>query len=327
METYRISNSSMKTIQRCEQQYFYKYVLSLQPKLPKGALRLGSWMHALIEAKFKHNTWAHAHKMLTNKFNNLFDVEREYYGDLPTQAQTIMKGYDYHWKRDADEWKILGTELKVEVPLGSTFTYVGKIDVEAENDDGIWLWDHKTFKNKQPSSDFRTTDPQSSLYDWAYEKITGNKPAGFIFDYIRTKLPAIPRLLKNGTISQARNIDTNYITLARTIQLYKLNPLDYREQLSAARARDKLFFDRIYIPRPAAVIKNLLEDIKIIAPRVKELHEGRRPTRTLTFQCQQFCDYHMLCMTELIGGDGTYIKKHDYVHQEWGEYDGNQEEA
>lgn len=320
-EQLRISNSSIKTLQRCEQQYAYKYVENLSPKRVALPLKLGTWVHSLLEAKYRDGTWKTAFKRLEREYAKLFQQEREFYGDLPTQTREIMRGYDYHWRGDDEEWKVIETERKLEIPLSSTWLYVAKLDVIAENDEGVWIWDHKTFKAKKPSDDYRTSDPQSALYDWAWEQVSGQKAVGFIFNYLRTKAPSVPPLLKNGSISKARNIDTNWVTLARTIKQYGLNPADYREQLSAARARDRLFFDRVYIPKPVNVIRELLKDIQTLVPRIRSLHEGRRPTRTLTYDCERFCPYHLLCLTELVGGDGSYIKKHDFTNRAWEEYE------
>lgn len=319
-EQLKISNSSIKTLLRCEQQYDYKFVQLLEPRRPAIPLRKGNWLHALLEHRYREGDWRPEHRRLTREFNKMFEEERAFYGDLPGECAQIMKGYDYHWRDDTKEWKIVETEMRVELALGSSWLYVAKLDVVAENDEGLWVWDHKTFRAKAPSSDYRTTDPQSALYDWAYERLTGEKPKGFVFNYIRTKLPTQPKLLKAGGISKAKNIDTNWYTLARFLKENDLDPADYREQLSAAKARDTLFYDRVYIPKPVPVIKNLLSDIQEKAPRIRALHEGARPTRTLTRECQYGCAYHLLCLTEMVGGDGSYIKKHDFNQREGFDY-------
>lgn len=311
----KLSNSSVKTLLRCEQKYTYKYVHSLTPKRISLPFKLGSWIHLLLEAKYKVGDWKPTQKRLSREYSKLWDEEKQFYGDLPAQTQTIMLGYEYMWKDDED-WDIIDTEHKLELELGPGWVYVAKLDVVAENDEGVWIWDHKSFKGKAPTDDYRTVDPQSALYDWAYERVEGVKPAGFIFNYIRTKVPAIPRLLKRGGLSRAKNIDTNWITLATTLKHYRLDPKDYREELAAARSRDRLFYDRVFIPKPVAVIKNLLADIKEKLPRIRQLHEGARPTRTLTRSCQYDCEYHLLCLTELVGGNGDYIRNHEFVVQE-----------
>lgn len=322
-ERLRLSNSSIKAVLRCEQLYEYKYVQELQPKRVALPLKKGSWVHLLLQAKYVDGAWQKVHEKLTRQFSALWDEEKEYYGDLPAQTQTIMEGYDWHWRDDAKIWTIKETELPIEVPLGKSWLYVGKIDVVAERERELWLWDHKTFRGKAPSSDYRTLDPQSALYDWAYEKITGRKPAGFLFNYLRTKLPTEPKLLKkgNGQLSRAAKIDTNYYTLLRFLKQNKLEPQNYRQELAAAKARDSLFYDRVEIPKPTAVIRSLLLDIQETVPRVRELHEGRRPVRTLTIDCVR-CSYHLLCLTEMTGGSGEYIKKQDFRVGSWEEYDG-----
>lgn len=319
-EQLRISNSSYKTLLRCEQQYVYKFVELLEARLVAIPLKLGTWMHLLIDAKYKKGDWKPEHRKLSREFNQMFDEQKAYYGPLPQQASHIMRGYDYHWRNDDQDWEFIDTELKLEVELNKGWVYVAKVDVVADNDEGRWLWDHKTFKAKAPTADYRIVDPQSALYDWAYERVTGIKPVGFMFNYLRTKLPTTPKLLKRGGISKAKNIDTNFYTLMAFLKKNDLDPADYREQLSAARSRDSLFYDRVFVPRPTAVIRNLLADIVAKLPRIRELHEGARPTRTLTRDCQYSCAFHLLCLTELTDGNGDYIRKHDLVQRKSFDY-------
>lgn len=320
----RLSNSSTRALLRCEQKYVYKYVDGLAARIVALPLKLGTWVHALLEAKYEDGfhsgtkRWQAKNQELAKGFKKLMPAEREYYGDLPTQADIIMKGYEHTWKGEEEDWSIVDTELKVEHELGKGWVFVGKIDVVAEDHDGLWIWDHKTHKGAKPTDDYRIIDPQSALYVRFYELITGRKPTGFIFNYLRTKLPSVPRLLKNGTLSKAK-IDTNYITMLNAIRGYGLDPKEYRPQLSMARARDRDFYDRIFINRPTALIRNLLLDIKEKAPRIRELHEGARPARTLTKDCKWDCEFHLLCLTELTGGDGTYIRKHDFEERRWEE--------
>lgn len=323
-----LSNSSFKTLQRCEYKYVLKYVDGLVPKRKQRPLYLGTWIHLLLQEKYRPNgMWKAVQQKLVREYAHLLPEEKEHLGNLPEITTTIMEGYERTWATDHADWKILETEKSVELPISQDFTYVARLDVIAEDDDGVWIWDHKTHKGKQPSEDYRTSDPQSSLYNWVYEKLTGIKPAGFVFNYLRTKPPAVPRLLKNGKgISRAANIDTNWYTLMKTLRQYNLDPNDYREELAAARARNKSFYDRVFIPRPAGVINNLLRDIRQKLPRIKELHEGARPTRNLTYECDRSCEYRILCLTELTGGDGTYIRRNDYMYKPWEEYGDAEEE-
>ena len=324
-EVIRISNSSTKTVYRCEQRYVYKYVEGLSKKLEALPLKLGSWLHSLLEHKYKDGDWKPKHKQLSREFRRLLPEEREYYGDLPTQAKTILLGYEHHWRLD-EGWKIIDTEVKVEVKLGKAWVFVGKIDVVAEDENGdLWLWDHKSFKGQEPPEDYRIIDPQSALYVWAYERITGRQPVGFVFNYLRTKLPSLPQLTKRGVLSK-RAIDTNEITFVTALKHYGLDPKDFRAEIAEARSRNRNYYDRQLVDRPDALIRNLLLDIKEKSPRIRELHEGARPTRTLTKDCRFDCEFFMLCLTEVTGGNGKYIRKQDFVVRRWEEL-GPEEEA
>lgn len=325
MGRIKFSNSSIKTLQRCEQKYDYKYIRLLEPKQSPRPLKLGSWVHLLIDAKHKVGGWKKAHRQQTLEFNQLLPEEKEYYGDLPTQTETIMRGYDWNYRDDGKEWQFEGSEVPVMVDVGRNFTYVGTLDRLGRNQDGLWIWDTKTFRGKKPTMDYRTTDPQSSLYLWAYPLVSGIKPVGFVFDYIRTKVPSIPKINKDGSVSKAK-VDTNWYTYRKFLKDNGFDAANFRPQLAAARARDRDFYDRIMVPKPTAVIRSLLEDIKELLPRIADLHRGRRPTRNLTYLCERDCPYHLICLTELVGGDPSYIIKHNFTEYNWEEYRGNDED-
>ena len=191
----RISTHSMlKTFRKCEMCAYFKYILRLKPKMLAKPLKRGTWVHNLLEAKGNGEDWKKIHAAYTHKFNQLFDEEKDHYGDMPTEIESIMRSYDWHYKNDP--WNWVANEFKLEAEFPDGTLYRGKVDALIENEYGLWLVDHKTHRTL-PDMGFRLRDSQSALYLWAARE-NGLNVQGFIWNYIRWKPASTPKLLVKG---------------------------------------------------------------------------------------------------------------------------------
>jgi hypothetical protein len=276
--------------------------------------------------------WRKEHKKRTKEFNNLFLEEREYYGDLPGMAERMMEGYLNHYKDVEKDWEVLSNEQ----------TYIGTFDGEYEfsfkpdliiRDHStpkpeVWIVDHKTVKSL-PSSDWRMEDLQSTLYHWAIVQNTDLNPKGFLFNYIRRKAPTVPKVNKDGSISKAR-IDTDYFTMASFLldyyQVDSVNklPKDYKVRLRNLKL-DNRFLKRSKLIKPDVLVSRQLEEFGYTVQEMEVWHEiagdnALNPAnkdedpwvRTMIPSCEWDCEYHDLCMVELLGQDSEFIRKRKY---------------
>jgi hypothetical protein len=233
------------------------------PKSKKLPLYRGSWMHALQEAlhhqwagdeSFKITfgegkqaieiegvTWMHVQDALAERFNAMFEEERYELGELDVECEAMFKRYIRFWKEDMNTYSVAtlpngkpAIEFMVEAPLdkfgikGAQFK--GKIDVMIEDDEygGLWLWDAKWVKTIPPP-DERMMSPQALLYVWALRECYGLDVRGFVFNYGRTKPPAIPQVLKRGVLSTKKSMDTDQLTYLHAIK--DLHGKDWRKSL------------------------------------------------------------------------------------------------
>src|SRR5215831_12519102 len=77
--TRNLNQSRVKSFIRCEQQYHFRYdypILVMGKKKgelvasrPSVGLRRGSWMHKLMEAHFRGESWKKVHKGLTKEYS------------------------------------------------------------------------------------------------------------------------------------------------------------------------------------------------------------------------------------------------------------------
>ncbi len=302
----KFSNSQLKAFQRCERQYYYKFGLNLVPKhhdsLP---LKRGSWLHELLEAKYKGGDWHERNDELSQEFYQLFEEEREVFGDLPNICAHIMRSYDYRW-REEDEgltWIEVETEFEVPLPHGHTLGF--KVDGIVEDEWGMWLAEHKTHKSF-PKGEFRFVDMQTGKYVWGLRKL-GYPITGVMWNYLLTVEPKKPKLTKAGKLSKAK-IRTDAITFVEALREYGLDPKDYKRDI--IRFRDHTdFFRRERVPKPEIVTKKLIREAILVADRIEEMGE---PTRSIDRSCEMFCPYLQPCLTELYGGDEESVLKMSY---------------
>lgn len=315
-----VSNSEAKTLLRCEQQYYYKFILNLRPRRPAAPLRRGGWMHELLHAHYAGGDWKAKHSELTKEYNRMFDEEKEFYGDLPTECGRIMSNYLWTWKEEP--WRVL--EAEYDFPprkFRKGWAYRGKVDLIVKDRQGTWLVEHKT-ASRMPPGEVRLMDPQTHRYFWALEgkfDLTG-----VIFNYLRSKPPTIPERLKSGELTRRASIDTTPRTYLSAIKAYGLNPDDYQDVLADLRHRPSAFCWRYRVSRNPVIAQNFLKDLSMVTDRIIELRGERRPIRTIDFRCHMDCDYRDLCLVELGGGRGEPIIKGHFTMK--GESDGTQED-
>src|SRR5690606_3066658 len=115
----------------------------------------------------------------------LMDEEREYYGDLPGTAETLMTLYEQTYPND----RTLAVELEFrEFPLSQMVRLNGRIDLVLEDSRGIWIVEHKTVA-RLPSEDERIVNPQVALYIPVVEKQLGVQVNGVLWNYLITRIP------------------------------------------------------------------------------------------------------------------------------------------
>src|SRR5690606_22131480 len=200
----------------------------------------------------------------------------------PTEIPQIMEGYDKMWKdEDLEYMELQGkkAEFDFAIPLDgkpleeSDLVYTGKIDtVVQDSKDRVWLMEHKSFK-KLPSENFRFANQQALLYTWVLPQIGFPKPTGVIWDYLRTKVPTVPGVLKSGGLSKAKAIDTTRDVYLKAIKDNGLDPADYEDILQSLEGKELDFYRRIYLPAKENKIENVFKDLKETAMEIHILHE------------------------------------------------------
>lgn len=322
---FEVSQSVLRTWRRCQAKYDYQYRQLLKRKRPRLPLIRGTMIGQCLDAMVIHRvspgtkavTWQAVLTTYETQYKRLFEEEKEMYGDLIGDVRFIMQRYERIYANDGLEYQLgkdgLPYEIHLELELVPGITYVGHIDKMPMDKYGrIWDMDHKSHK-KLPTPEDRFMDLQQVFYTWAAPLSGYPKLIGVIWDYLRTKRPAIPEKLVKGGLSKRKNIDTDYETYMEAVVANRLSPQDYADILGPLKARGHMdFYQRIQLPSPnPEMVKSVVDDAKATAIEIQKLGGSAR-ARSMDRLCKS-CEFFEICQAEFRGLDADFIRKSEYV--------------
>lgn len=314
---FKVSQSKVKTWRKCRQAYHQKYVEGLRRKKPSRPLKFGTLAHAVLESQAKKKDWEETLDAIAQREAKALADGREEYGNIIEDLRVIMREYFDYNARDKLTYvpvkKVLAEHL-FEVPLVDGIVFKGKIDGFAKTGNGLsWLVEHKSF-SRMPSEDHRWRNLQSASYLWVAEKHMGVRLDGTLWDYIYSKPPTVPALLKSGDTSISQ-IDTLPSVVKATLrERGQLKDPKYASLIKNATESRKKWFQRIHTRKRKEVTTAVMDDFIETAKEMQALH-GKSQSRTIDRHCD-WCEYEPLCRAMLQGLDVNFIKKTEYYHEE-----------
>lgn len=302
MSADTFSQSKVKAFRRCRKIYDYKYNQGLTRRTAPATLSRGITLHEMLDASVMGKDWREPLECYRQEYQGLWSDETGNYSS-PEDLESLYLRYQKHWANDGLNYRGR-SEIEIETTHRG-IKFKGIIDKLPEDQMGrVWLMDHKTHKIL-PDEDARFSDIQTVLYYWALRE-EGEKVDGVLWDYIRTKPPAIPETLKSGGLSKRANIDTDYDTYLAEIQRNGLNPADYQDILTKLKQGKKAFFLRVKLPTPnEALVSSVVNDFFDTA---EQILEAKSFERNMTRDCKS-CSYYQLCSAEVRGLDSEFVKK------------------
>lgn len=316
------------------------------PRVHKVQLYRGTWLHALQEAHHRAwavdsgfepglvypngeiETWPEVHDRFVEEYNSLFEEEREELGNLPDECRRIFRTYLRAWRDDSEKYRVASLHDRspaIEFIVTARFPggviknpFKGRVDLVVEDIEygGLWIYDSKWVKTV-PAADERMMSPQAPMYVWAMQQ-DGYDLRGFVFNYGRTKPPAIPQVLKRGTLTQRARMDSDYYTYLRAIK--DLHGDDWREwartfyidKLRELKNRDVLWFRRERIPVEPERVERALGEFMSTIKDIKKRVTGDLVPRSYFYSCKFGCEYHAPCVAEFQGLDIEPLIKANY---------------
>lgn len=312
-ERFEFSQSKVKKWRQCHASYHYRYVEKLKRKKKSRPLQFGSMVHEMLESELNGDDPFELLEKFQNEQGKLFAAEIEEYGDIIEDCRLIMEAYFDFYRDDKTRpirYKKQNAEHWLEVPIGEEMLFVMKIDGFARTPNKLrWILEHKTFSRK-PSDDDRWRNLQSAVYIRACQ-LLGMKPFdGIMWNYVKSKAPKVPQILKNGDLS-IRDVDTLPSVVRATMEEYGIEESENTEKLmERAEANLKTYFFRVFTPVREYTVDEVFNDFIDSATEMME-HHGRKKDRNIGMHCG-WCDYEPICRATLTGGDADFVKEREY---------------
>jgi hypothetical protein len=314
-----VSWAKIKVWRKCRRAYFYRYIERLTARVKSLPLFRGSIIGECLDQVAEKKKISPVLEKYEAEYKKLLPAEKEMYGPVITDVKSIVERYQEKYRGDGlkyPEFQGRKSEFEVNVDLGRNITFTGKIDkIPIDRESRVLIMDHKSHKVIPDDKD-RLVDLQLLFYVWAAPLSGLPKPDGILWDYIRTKPPTVPEVLKNGELTQRKDIDTDYDTYRQAIVDNGLDPKNYVDILNRLKDGPDRFFKRVLLPTPSkTTISSIVRDLKETALEIKFLGEVSS-ARTMDKMTCKTCEFFAVCQAELRGLDADFIRKSDYKIRE-----------
>lgn len=314
----RVSQSKAKLFRKCKRAYEYKYRENLTRIKKSRPLTFGGLIHGCLEYSANGLDFRDYLKEVEGDAAQVaaFQAEREMYGDILQDCSHIMTDYLDHWEGDGLRYikrKGVRAEHHFEIELlGGEIIWNGKIDAKVQDRHRrSWLVEHKTYTRK-PGDDDRWRDLQSSTYLAANEILGWTPVQGFLWDYIRSKPPALPRELQSGKLSEAK-LDSLPSAVKTVIRERDEHPSSYPSLVSCCEQNRANYFSREYTPIQGPVVNHMMNQFEATAKEMLDWEEKTPPDPVMSIDRHcSWCDYEPLCRAKLQGLDHDYLKEKEY---------------
>lgn len=323
MTLAKIHASDIATWKACRRRWEWSSVLhrNLEPSKPYTPFLLGRAVHHALEFFYRDGTepsvslqeyWI-AEIQRMEKHGTLWEPEQELIREqwdfsvgLLEHYMLWLNAYKGEWSNEAFE--TIDTEVRFEVPLRDPYgtpsdkvVLAGRIDgvCRRKSDGTLWLREFKTARSISERLNMLPYDEQPMIYIIAASEHYGEPVAGVIYDVIRKKLPAQPKVLASGFLSQAVSQKTSFVHYLQAIREHhgveatkEFIKASYGPFLLNLKSSEEPFFARIPFIRTAEQLELAARDIWVVA------HEMVDPTMYIfpspSYHCN-FCTFKVPC--------------------------------
>jgi hypothetical protein len=313
-DTFQVSQSKLERWRKCRYSYHLRYNEKLRPKSKGRPLYFGSLVHSMIDAEANGRDPFSVLDEIPLEELRMFQSEKEEYGNLIEDVRHIMTDYFDFWEKNPLEYVPVGRrytehEFKVEVSPGILCT--GKIDAIANSNQLRWLVEHKTHKHI-PNENQRWRNLQSAIYIRIIDMLGWEPVDGTCWDYIRSKSPSYPQVLKNGQLSK-RGIDSLPSRVFDTLERLRISPKKASHLIESVMRNRKYYFQRVFTPTKPKLVDSVFRDFVETAKEMRELSEKVK-AKTIGRHCE-WCEFEPICRAELTGADADFVKKARFTQE------------
>jgi hypothetical protein len=332
--------SDVRTFKQCRRKWGWSSPLkrNLEPLIPYAPFFTGRAIHHCLEQYHGYgvpfdvslNAWLTNERTEMEKIGSLWPAEESKLNEQVDLIRGILDHYSLWIQKLVGRWadsnlEFIALEHEFSVPLRnfvgrkSTKVYLaGRFDglVKNRSDGTFWIWESKTTRSIAELVRSLANDEQCGAYIYAAEELFKVPVAGVLYNIMRKKVPTRPRVLQDGTLSKAKNIDTSpevYLAAIREqhpgigaegIKTY------YGDILQHLLEQDDKYFARIPIYRTEQEIHQLSLDLWATA---LEMTRGTTPLYpSPSWMNCGFCAFRAPCLAYNAGADVQFILKSEY---------------
>ena len=302
------TNSELSTYQDCPKKWWFKYNQKLSPDKVENRLFFGSLVHSGLGVYFSKDRNVGA--MITHIEDEVKKAKKDLIDntiideldDMQDLAVGMLTNY-HNYSKDNDKFKVLEIEINYNVPVitdnqneSSKFDYNFTLDMLVEKKDGLWIKEYKTAAIIDRNYvENLALDNQIDRYSLGVSQLKNKQVKGVIYTVLRKKLPSKPKVLKDGSISSNKAIDTTYEIYYNELIKNEQDPTDpkYFEILEMLKARGNTFIFREEIKRTAKELEEVRRQLYTLC-RVMSTNPPiyKCPSR----DCSWKCAYRSLCI-------------------------------
>lgn len=319
-KSYR--NSEVNDFLRCRKKWDWRWNQGYTSKKQNNKLFFGNLFHKWAEVLYKTGDPGVAQKAMEELFHetDTSGMEQGEIDGIMAMIYAVTAYYlDKWWDNDA-EWEIIATEFHFTVPLDEEIEYEGTIDLifRHKKTGKVWFMDHKTTSSLDIYENNSRMDRQISRYWWALKKL-GYDVGGFIYNIVLKDYPVMPKVLKNGKLSTAKNQNTTLELYMKAIEELGQLPEQYMDFLEYLEYYPREYFRRVNVTRTDAELANAMFEFYHQAKEAQSLKEGDNQNfiyRNITKDCSWDCPFMDVCKAQMDGSNVDFLMKMTFNKEE-----------
>ena len=306
-----LTNSSRLCYQECPQKYYLRNVLEIVARIDRDALTFGTACHEWLDPWWSGKPTPLIH--LSDPYQEM-------------KLKAMLVGYDIRWFdwRKQEGVAVAGKpEMEFRVPLvnpdtgaRSTFWAVaGKIDVPLMIRDTLWIGEHKTSSDTDPSYFERLRlCSQISTYLMAAESLGLGRPAGVLYDVLKKPQLKPLKASEDYRLNKDGSKPKNKREFDETPDEY------YTRCLESIGAAPQEYYQHYEVVRLESEVERAARDLWFVAASIREsMGTGRWPMNPGSCRTyKRMCEYWPICSGRSNPEDST-MYEHRSLHSELSE--------
>ncbi len=287
---------------------------NLESKKFTAPLWLGTGIHEALAAYYGEgldvveafSDWAITGKAALKKVRENISEEEIAKIDEQIDLGTGMLTHYKEWAPLHDDFEVVAVEQLFRIPdFVQGEPLEGRGDGIIRRGGRLWIIEHKTAI--AIITERLLLEEQPGSYQIGMQSRYDEPIVGTFYNFLRKKIPTEPKVLKNGELSVAKNMDTTASVYEAAIKENDLNPDDYVEHVEYLRQKEK---EKPYFYREEVVRSN--KNLEILWSNMQATAKEMLDPSTLIYpspsplKCQM-CNVQAPCIAYCDGQDYDFI--------------------